>query len=112
MGHENLSERKKLILKAIVEAHIDGGLERSVQVRGKVDRVDLYIRTAEPVGSKAIAALPDMKAPAKIRNKQLLMDAEDEVIGYEDKLLGFSCNLSIFLIFFLSSAVRSCPSIR
>ena len=25
MGHENLSERKTLILKAIVEAHIDGG---------------------------------------------------------------------------------------
>ena len=35
-----LSDRKKKILRAIV---------------------DLYIRTAEPVGSKAITELPDMK---------------------------------------------------
>ena len=35
-----LTERKKKVLRGIV---------------------DLYIRTAEPVGSKAIAELPDMK---------------------------------------------------
>ena len=38
-----LSERKQKILKAIV---------------------DLYIRSAEPVGSKTIAALPDMNFSA------------------------------------------------
>ena len=44
-----LSERKQRILKAIV---------------------DLYIRTAEPVGSKTIAALPDMDfSSATIRNE-------------------------------------------
>ena len=44
-----LSERKQKILKAIV---------------------DLYIRTAEPVGSKTIAAMPDMDfSPATIRNE-------------------------------------------
>ena len=44
-----LSERKQKILKAIV---------------------DLYIRTAEPVGSKTIAALPDMDfSSATIRNE-------------------------------------------
>lgn len=44
-----LSERKQKILKAIV---------------------DLYIRSAEPVGSKTIAALPDMNfSPATIRNE-------------------------------------------
>ena len=44
-----LSERKKKVLRSIV---------------------DLYIRTAEPVGSKAIAALPDMKySSATIRNE-------------------------------------------
>ena len=35
-----LSERKKKVLRSVV---------------------DLYIRTAEPVGSKAITELPDMK---------------------------------------------------
>ena len=44
-----LTERKKKVLRCIV---------------------DLYIRTAEPVGSKAIAALPDMKySSATIRNE-------------------------------------------
>jgi heat-inducible transcriptional repressor len=44
-----LSERQKKILRAIVEE---------------------YIRTAEPVGSKAIAAMPDMKfSSATIRNE-------------------------------------------
>ncbi len=44
-----LSERKKKVLRCIV---------------------DLYIRTAEPVGSKAIAEMPDMKySSATIRNE-------------------------------------------
>ncbi len=44
-----LTERKKMVLRSIV---------------------DLYIRTAEPVGSKAIAELPDMNySPATIRNE-------------------------------------------
>ena len=44
-----LTDRKKRVLRSIV---------------------DLYIRTAEPVGSKAIAALPDMKySSATIRNE-------------------------------------------
>ena len=43
-----LSERKKKVLRSVV---------------------DLYIRTAEPVGSKAITELPDMKySSATIRN--------------------------------------------
>ena len=41
--------------------------------------VDLYIRTAEPVGSKAIAELPDMKySSATIRNEM----AELTTLGY------------------------------
>ena len=53
-----LSERKKKVLRSIV---------------------DLYIRTAEPVGSKAIAALPDMKySSATIRNEM----AELTTMGY------------------------------
>ena len=53
-----LSERKKKVLRSIV---------------------DLYIRTAEPVGSKAIAALPDMKySSATIRNEM----AELTNLGY------------------------------
>ena len=44
-----LTERKKKVLRSVV---------------------DLYIRTAEPVGSKAIAELPDMNfSPATIRNE-------------------------------------------
>lgn len=53
-----LSERKQKILKAIV---------------------DLYVRTAEPVGSKTIAALPDMDfSSATIRNEM----AELTTLGF------------------------------
>ena len=53
-----LSERKKKVLRGIV---------------------DLYIRTAEPVGSKAIAELPDMNySSATIRNEM----AELTSLGY------------------------------
>lgn len=53
-----LTERKKKVLRGIV---------------------DLYIRTAEPVGSKAIAELPDMKySSATIRNEM----AELTAMGY------------------------------
>ena len=53
-----LSERKKKVLRSVV---------------------DLYIRTAEPVGSKAIAELPDMKySSATIRNEM----AELTTLGY------------------------------
>ena len=53
-----LTERKKKVLRSVVE---------------------LYIRTAEPVGSKAIAELPDMKySSATIRNEM----AELTTLGY------------------------------
>ena len=53
-----LTERKKKVLRSIV---------------------DLYIRTAEPVGSKAIAAMPDMKySSATIRNEM----ADLTTMGY------------------------------
>ena len=53
-----LSERKKKVLRSVV---------------------DLYIRTAEPVGSKAITELPDMKySSATIRNEM----AELTNLGY------------------------------
>ena len=53
-----LSERKKKVLRSVV---------------------DLYIRTAEPVGSKAITELPDMKySSATIRNEM----AELTAMGY------------------------------
>ena len=53
-----MTERKKKVLRSVV---------------------DLYIRTAEPVGSKAITALPDMKySSATIRNEM----AELTTMGY------------------------------
>ncbi len=53
-----LTERKKRVLRSVV---------------------DLYIRTAEPVGSKAITALPDMKySSATIRNEM----ADLTAMGY------------------------------
>ena len=53
-----LSERKKKVLRSVV---------------------DLYIRTAEPVGSKAVAELPDMNySSATIRNEM----AELTTLGY------------------------------
>ena len=60
-----LSGRKKKILKAVVE---------------------LYVKTAEPVGSKAIAsALDNRVSSATIRNEM----AELEEQGYLEKLLHF-----------------------
>ena len=54
----DLSERKKKVLRSVV---------------------DLYIRTAEPVGSKAITELPDMKySSATIRNEM----ADLTALGY------------------------------
>ena len=54
----NLTERKKKVLRSVV---------------------DLYIRTAEPVGSKAIAELPDMNySSATIRNEM----ADLTAMGY------------------------------
>ena len=53
-----LTERKKKVLRSVV---------------------DLYISTAEPVGSKAITSLPDMKySPATIRNEM----ADLTAMGY------------------------------
>ena len=53
-----LTERKKKVLRSVV---------------------DLYIRTAEPVGSKAITELPDMKySSATIRNEM----ADLTAMGY------------------------------
>ena len=53
-----LSERKKKVLRCVVE---------------------LYISTAEPVGSKAVAQMPDMKySSATIRNEM----AELTTMGY------------------------------
>lgn len=71
------------------------GLE--VQTREEVHVVTLFQRLEDALAmqEEVYAALPDMKAPPKIRNKQLLLDEEDEIIGYEEKLLGFSCNMSV-----------------
>lgn len=71
------------------------GLE--VQTREEVHVVTLFqnLEDALAMQEEVYAALPEMKAPAKIRNKQLLLDAEDEITGYEEKLLGFSCEMSI-----------------
>ena len=53
-----LTDRKKKVLRSVV---------------------DLYIRTAEPVGSKAITELPDMKySSATIRNEM----ADLTAMGY------------------------------
>ena len=52
-----LTERKKKVLRSVV---------------------DLYIRTAEPVGSKAITELPDMNySSATIRNEMAELTAMD-----------------------------------
>ena len=58
-----LSDRKKKVLRTVV---------------------DLYIRTAEPVGSKAIAAMPDMDySSATIRNELAELTAHYYERGYD-----------------------------
>ncbi len=71
------------------------GLE--VQTREDVHVVTLFpsIESAHAMQQHVYDALPPMKAPAKIRAKQLLLDDEDEVIGECEKLLGFSCELTL-----------------
>ncbi len=71
------------------------GLE--VQTREDVHVVTLFpsIESAYAMQRHVYDALPPMKAPAKIRAKQLLLDDEDEVTGECEKLLGFSCELTL-----------------
>lgn len=70
------------------------GLE--VQTREEVHVVTLFqkLEDALAMQEEVYAALPEMKAPAKMREKQLLLDDEDEIIGYEENLLNMSCELS------------------
>lgn len=79
------------------------GLE--VQTREDVHVVTLFpnIEAAYAMQQKVYAALPQMNAPAKICAKQLLVDAEDEIIGSCNKLLGFSCELSLEQVVLLAS---------
>ncbi|MBQ7915229.1 MAG: PHP domain-containing protein [Firmicutes bacterium] len=86
---------------AVMEAAMGTGLVvvpgMEVQTREEVHMVTLFqnLEDALAMQEEVYAALPDMKAPAKIRNKQLILDCEDEIIGYEDKLLGFSCSMTL-----------------
>ena len=62
-----LTERKKKVLRSVV---------------------DLYIRTAEPVGSKAITELPDMNySSATIRNEMAALLRLSSVLLYIKKLI-------------------------
>lgn len=71
------------------------GLE--VQTREEVHVVTLFqsLDDALAMQEEVYAGLPPMKAPPKIQAKQLLMDEEDEIVGYEDKMLSLSCNMSL-----------------
>lgn len=70
------------------------GLE--VQTREEVHVVTLFqkLEDALAMQEEVYAALPAMQAPAKIQKKQLIMDDEDEVAGYEGKMLSMSCEMS------------------
>lgn len=68
-----------------------------VQTREEVHVVTLFpnLDAAYAMQQYVYDTLPSMKVPAKILSKQLLMDEEDEVVGQLERLLGFSCGLSI-----------------
>ena len=71
-----LTDRKKKVLRSVV---------------------DLYIRTAEPVGSKAITELPDMNySSATIRNEM----ADLTAMGYLEQVLISTKELDVILTLF------------
>lgn len=54
---------------------------------------------AEFVADRVYNALPDIANRPDIFGPQILMDANDEIIGYEDKLLLNACGLSLEALF-------------
>jgi len=87
--------------EAVMKAALGTGLVvipgMEVQTREDIHVVTLFpdMEAAYAMQKHVYDALPAMKVPAKIRNKQLLMDDEDEVTGQLERLLGFSCSLSM-----------------
>lgn len=67
-----------------------------VQTKEEVHVVTLFqnLEDALAMQEEVYASLPDFKAPEKIRKKQLILDAEDEIIGYEEKMLSLSANMT------------------
>lgn len=53
------------------------------------------ITVAKAMQEYVYAALPDITATSKQQAKQLIMDADDEVIGHCDKLLNMATNLPL-----------------
>ena len=87
--------------EAVMKAALGTGLVvipgMEVQTHEDIHVVTLFpdIESAYAMQKHVYESLPAMKVPAKIRSKQLLMDDEDEVVGQLERLLGFSCGLTL-----------------
>lgn len=57
------------------------------------------LEAAEFVAKRVYEALPDMPNQPEIFGQQALMNAQDEVVGYEEKLLINACRLSMEELF-------------
>ena len=68
-----------------------------VQTREDIHVVTLFpgIEEARAMQQLVYDALPPIPAPKKQREKQLIMDDDDEIVGNCDKLLNMSADLSI-----------------
>ena len=68
-----------------------------VQTREDIHVVTLFpgIEEARAMQQLVYNALPPIPAPKKQREKQLIMDDDDEIVGNCDKLLNMSADLSI-----------------
>ena len=68
-----------------------------VQTREDVHVVTLFpgIEEARAMQQAVYDTLPPIKAPKKQLEKQLILDDDDEITGYCDKLLNMSCSLSV-----------------
>ena len=79
-----------------------------VQTREDIHVVTLFpgIKEARAMQQLVYDALPPIPAPKKQREKQLIMDDDDEIVGNCDKLLNMSADLSIDEVVRLASELN------
>lgn len=92
-------------VKAAIEAGKKCGVAvipaMEVETAEEVHILTLYptLDAADAAAKKVYAALPDIKNRPDIFGEQLIMDSEDNVVGYEEKLLISPTSLSLNELF-------------
>ena len=64
-----------------------------------IEKIRLAVEAAEFVAEEIYKALPDIKNRPEIFGEQRIMDAEDNIVGYEEKLLISPAAISLEKLF-------------